>query len=71
MTPMTSESKPSGQVPAPSSAPDTVEALDQVMHDMTDVKRAEWRPRQKAAMARRLGRFEDEIKRSALKPPAA
>jgi hypothetical protein len=68
---MPSEPKPSGQATAPSDLTDTVEALDQVMHDMTDVKKAEWRPRQKAAIARRLGRFEAEIQRNSLKPPAA
>lgn len=68
---MPSETKPSGQPSAPSDVTQAVEALDQVMHDMTDVKKAEWRPRQKAAIARRLGRFEAEIQRNSFKPPAA
>jgi hypothetical protein len=50
---------------------DRVEALDQVMHDLTDVKNAEWRPRHKATVARRLGRFADGIQQNAMKPPAA
>lgn len=48
-----------------------VEALDRAMHELTDVKNAEWRPRQKATVARRLGRFAAGIQGNALKPPAS
>jgi hypothetical protein len=68
---MPSQIKPSGQAATLSEVTETVEALDRVMHDMTDVKKTEWRPRQSAAIARRLGRFEAEMQRNSLKPPAA
>lgn len=67
---MPNESKPNGPANAQDVA-DRVEALDHAMHELTDVEKAEWRPRQKAAVARRLGRFEDGIKRNSVKPPAA
>ncbi|RYZ09431.1 MAG: hypothetical protein EOO73_03805 [Myxococcales bacterium] len=67
---MPKETKPTGPAAAQDVA-DRVEALDQVMHELTDLKKSEWRPRQNAAVARRLGRFEDGIKRNSLKPPAA
>ena len=43
-------------------------ALNDVIRDYADVKRHEWRPRRNAAVARRLGRFEEAIKRNAEKP---
>lgn len=66
---MPNELKPTGPATAQDVA-ERVEALDQAMHELTDVERLEWRPRQKATVARRLVRFEDGIKRHSVKPPA-
>lgn len=43
------------------------EALDEVIREANAAKKA-WRPRHNATMARRLGRFEDELKRHSVKP---
>ena len=67
---MPNENRSPGPAPAQTGA-EKVEALDRVMHQLTDAKKSEWRPRQKAVVARRLGRFEDGIKRNSVKPPAA
>ena len=68
---MPSDKKPSGHTPIPQDVVARVNALDHAMHELTDAKKSEWRPRQKAVVARRLGRFEDGIRRNSLKPPAA
>jgi hypothetical protein len=47
------------------SGPDSTRALNEVIRDYSDVKRHEWRPRRNATVARRLGRFEEAIKRNA------
>jgi len=44
------------------------EALDEVIREVTEAKNTDWRPRQKATVARRLGRFEDALKRNSVKP---
>jgi hypothetical protein len=68
---MPSEKQPSGQEPVPQGAEEKAEALDHAIQELADAKRAEWRPRHNATVARRLGRFEDGIKRNSLKPPPA
>ena len=45
------------------------DALDEVIREATEAKNTDWRPRQRATVARRLGRFEDELKRNSVKPP--
>ena len=45
------------------------EALDEAIREATEAKNTEWRPRQRATVARRLGKFEDELKRNSVKPP--
>ena len=67
---MPSQKKSTGQTLAQEQA-EKGEALEEVMQELADVKKAEWRPRRNATVARRLGRFEDGIKRNSLKPPAA
>jgi hypothetical protein len=67
---MPNQNEPIGPAVAQNVA-ERVEALDRVMHELTDVKKAEWRPRQNATVARRLGRFADGIKQNAGKAPAA
>lgn len=68
---MPSDKKPNGQAPVPQDMLAKATALDHAIHELTDAKKSEWRPRQKAAVARRLGRFEDGIRRNSMKPPAA
>lgn len=68
---MPKQAKPAGQAAALQEVADTVEAIDQVMHQLADVKNSEWRPRRHATILRRLERFEDEMKRQSIKPPAA
>jgi len=65
---MPSEQKPTGQSPAQSA--EKTEALEEVIQELVDAKKTEWRPRRNATVARRLGRFEDGIKRHSVKPPA-
>ena len=45
------------------------EALDEVIREATEAKKMEWRPRRRATVERRLGRFEVELKRNSVKPP--
>jgi len=45
------------------------EALDEVIREASEAKRTEWRPRHKATVARRLGTFEEGLKRNSVKPP--
>jgi hypothetical protein len=46
------------------------EALDEVIRDYAEAKKLEWRPRRNAAVARRIGRFEEAIRRNSEKPPS-
>jgi len=48
---------------------DKAEALDDVIREATEAKHAEWLPRRRATVARRLGIFENVLKRNSVKPP--